>query len=227
MPHGVVPHRVALDGVVVDHGLVRAAGLGADGVRIPHVGMRRVGPYRAAAGALLPGSTAVTVAGLFVLPCLPVLPGGPVLVHRLVLLVLPSRPVLVGLEVLICLQSLSVLAFLAVAPVATGVCGRAEISGRGLAVLVGPASRGLLGGLRDRIHRDGELDVPAELLGERLGDKGPQPRLELFLDEFVRCRDERGVLHQPERAGELQPGALVRLDLEVSEPVKRSCPDLS
>jgi hypothetical protein len=51
---------------------------------------------------------------------------------------------------------------------------------------------------------------------ERVGDKGAQSRLELFLDELVGCCNQRGVLDEPERSRELEPGALVRLDLQVS-----------
>ena len=84
----------------------------------------------------------------------------------------------------------------------------------------GPRHRGL----RRRVDGDGELDVPAHLLGQRLGNQGAQPRLQLFLDELVRRGDERGVLHQAERPGEFQPGPLVRLDLQVGQPVEGSCP---
>ena len=80
-------------------------------------------------------------------------------------------------------------------------------------------------GLRRRVDGDGELDVAAELLGQRLGDQRAQPGLQLFLDELVRRGDEGGVLHQAERPGEFQPGPLVRLDLQVSQPVEGSCPD--
>ena len=79
-------------------------------------------------------------------------------------------------------------------------------------------------GLRRRVDGDGELDVAAELLGQRLGDQGAQPGLQLFLDELVRRGDEGGVLHQAERPGEFQPGPLVRLDLQVGQPVEGSCP---
>ena len=46
-----------------------------------------------------------------------------------------------------------------------------------------------------------------------------------LLDEFVGRGDQRGVLHQPERPGELQPGPLMRLDLQVGQSVEGSCPD--
>jgi hypothetical protein len=79
---------------------------------------------------------------------------------------------------------------------------------------------------RRGVDRDGELDVAAELLGKGLGDQGAQPGLQLFLDEFVRGGDEGGVLHQPEGAGLLQPGPLVRLDLKVAKTVQGPCPDV-
>ena len=79
-------------------------------------------------------------------------------------------------------------------------------------------------GLRRGIDGDGELDVAAEFLGQGLGDQGPQPGLELLLDELVRGRDQGGIFHQPERPGEFQPGALMRLDLKIGQPVEGSCP---
>jgi len=81
-------------------------------------------------------------------------------------------------------------------------------------------------GLGCRVDRDGELDVAAELLGQGLGDQGAQPGLQLFLDELVRRRDEGGVFHQPERPGKFQPGPLMRLDLQVGQPVEGSGPDI-
>ena len=92
---------------------------------------------------------------------------------------------------------------------------RAEVLAR-----PGPGHRGL----RRRVDGDGELDVAAELLGQGLGDQRAQPGLQLFLDELVRRGDEGGVLHQAERPGEFQPGPLVRLDLQVGQPVEGSCP---
>ena len=95
-------------------------------------------------------------------------------------------------------------------------CSRAEIL-----VRPGPGHRGL----RRRVDGDGELDVAAELLGQGLGDQRAQPGLQLLLDELVRRGDEGGILHQAERPGEFQPGPLVRLDLQVGQPVEGSCPD--
>jgi hypothetical protein len=79
--------------------------------------------------------------------------------------------------------------------------------------------------LRRRVDGDGQLDVPAELLGQGLGNQRAQPGLQLLLDELVGGGDQRRVLHQPERAGQLQPGPLMRLNLQVSKPVEGSCPD--
>jgi len=70
-------------------------------------------------------------------------------------------------------------------------------------------------GLRGRVDGDRELDIAAEFLGQGLGNQGAQSGLQLLLDELVRGGDQRGVLDQAERAGELQPGPLVRLDLKI------------
>jgi hypothetical protein len=78
--------------------------------------------------------------------------------------------------------------------------------------------------LRDRVHRDRELDVAAELLGEGLGDQGAQPGFQLFLDELVRGGNQGSVLDQPQRTSELEPRSLVRLDLKISQTVEGSCP---
>jgi hypothetical protein len=53
------------------------------------------------------------------------------------------------------------------------------------------------GGCRRGVDGDGELDAAAKLVGERVSDKGAQPRLELLLDELVGCCDQRGVLDEP------------------------------
>jgi len=79
--------------------------------------------------------------------------------------------------------------------------------------------------LRRRVDGDGQLDVPAELLGQGLGDQRAQPGLQLLLDELVRGGDQRRVLHQPKRAGQFQPGPLMGLNLQVSESVEGSCPN--
>src|SRR5215472_7690555 len=52
---------------------------------------------------------------------------------------------------------------------------------------------GEIGG-SDRIHRDGELDAPAELSGQCVGNQCTQPGLELLFNEFVRSRYQRCVL---------------------------------
>ena len=94
------------------------------------------------------------------------------------------------------------------------------VPGREVLARAGPGHRGL----RRRVDGDGQLDVAAELLGQGLGDQRAQPGLQLLLDELVRRGDEGGVLHQAERPGEFQPGPLVRLDLQVGQPVEGSCP---
>src|SRR5216683_3354362 len=77
---------------------------------------------------------------------------------------------------------------------------------------------------RGRIDRDGELDVAAEFPGEGVRDQGPEPRLQLLLDELVGRCDQGRVLDEPERSCQLEPGTLMRLDLHVSEPFQRSGP---
>ncbi len=59
-----------------------------------------------------------------------------------------------------------------------------------------------------------------------MGDQGPEPGFELFLDELVGGGDEGGVLDQAEGPGQPQPGALMRLDLEIGEFLKGSRPYL-
>src|SRR5215469_18897183 len=56
------------------------------------------------------------------------------------------------------------------------------------------------------IDRDGKLDAAAKLTGQRVGDQGAQPGLQLLLYELIRRGDQRRVLYQPERPRELQPG---------------------
>ena len=68
------------------------------------------------------------------------------------------------------------------------------------------AARGDRGG----VHRHRQLDAAAQFPGQRVGDQRPQPGLQLFLHELIRRGDERRVLDQPERPGQLEPGPLVR-----------------
>src|SRR5260370_555408 len=89
---------------------------------------------------------------------------------------------------------------------------------------LGRGGDGAAGGRGVDGHR--ELDVAAELAGERVGDQGPEPGFELFLDELVGGGDEGGVLDQAEGPGQPQPGALMRLDLEIGEFLKGSRPYL-
>ena len=86
-----------------------------------------------------------------------------------------------------------------------------------------PAPAAIAGRWRG-IDGDRELDVAAELLGKGLGEQGAQAGFQLLLDEFVGGGDQGGVLHQAERAGQLQPGPLVRLDLQVGQSVEGSSP---
>ncbi len=77
---------------------------------------------------------------------------------------------------------------------------------------------------RGRVDRDCELDAPGKLPRERVRDERAQSRLELLLHEFVRGRDEGSVLDQAKRPGQLQPGALVRLDLHAGQVGQRAGP---
>ena len=94
--------------------------------------------------------------------------------------------------------------------------GDVVVDGGSPAVLSGVCRDAQIGGGR-RVDRDSELDAPGELPREGVGDQRAQPRLELLLDELVRGRDEGSVLDQAKRPGQLEPGALVRLDLHVGE----------
>jgi hypothetical protein len=75
-------------------------------------------------------------------------------------------------------------------------------------------------GGRGRIDRDRELDVAGQFPGQRVGDEGAQPGLELLLDKIIRRGDQGGVLDQAKRPGELQPGTLMRLNLHAGEVCK-------
>ena len=90
------------------------------------------------------------------------------------------------------------------------------------------AGRGRRGWRADghRVNGHRELDVAAELPGQRMGDECAQPGLELLLDELVGRRDQRGVLDQAEWPGQPQPGPLVGFDMQVGELLQRPRPDL-
>jgi len=70
---------------------------------------------------------------------------------------------------------------------------------------------------RRRVDRHRQLDAAGQLPGQRVGDQRPQPGFQLLLDEVVGRRDQRGVLHQAQRPGQLKPCSLVRLDLHVGK----------
>jgi hypothetical protein len=71
-----------------------------------------------------------------------------------------------------------------------------------------------------RVNRDGDLDAAAELAGEHVGHQRAEPGFELLLDERVRRRDQRGVLHERQGPGELEPGELARLDVQFDEAIE-------
>ena len=75
-----------------------------------------------------------------------------------------------------------------------------------------------------RIYGYRNLDRPAEFPGEREGDERTEPGLQLFLHEGIRRRDQRRVLNEAERPGELEPGELACLEAHLGEPLKCSCP---
>ena len=89
-----------------------------------------------------------------------------------------------------------------------------------------PGRRRGRGGRGCGVDRDRELDVAAELAGQGMGDQRAQPGLELFLDELVGRGDERGVLDEPERPGQPQPGPLMWFDVQVRQLFQRPGPDL-
>jgi hypothetical protein len=90
----------------------------------------------------------------------------------------------------------------------------------------GGAEAGRRGGRdRGRVDGDRQLDVPAQLPGQRVGDQCAQPGFQLFLDELVGRGDQRGVLYQAKRPGELQPGPVRGLDLHAGQLVQRPGPN--
>ena len=67
------------------------------------------------------------------------------------------------------------------------------------------------GGSAGRVlELDGDADVAAELLGQRLGEHPAHPGLEHGLGELVGRGQHRGVLDQAQRAGQVQHGVLLR-----------------
>ena len=76
---------------------------------------------------------------------------------------------------------------------------------------VGSSSRRLGGASGGGVlELDGDPDVAAELLGQRLGEHPAHARLEHGLGEFVGGRQNGGVLDQPQRAGQVQHRVLLR-----------------
>jgi hypothetical protein len=63
---------------------------------------------------------------------------------------------------------------------------------------------------RGWLHGHGDADVAAVRRGQRLRDHRPQPGVEHVLGELVRRGEQRGVLDQAERAGQPDPGAVLR-----------------
>ena len=86
-----------------------------------------------------------------------------------------------------------------------GRLGRRPRPAGGLVVAV--LGRRLGGGV---LELDGDADVAAELLGQRLGEHPAHPGLEHGLGELVGRGEHRGVLDQPQRAGQVQHRVLLR-----------------
>src|SRR5215472_13921160 len=76
------------------------------------------------------------------------------------------------------------------------------------------------------IDNDRELNVTPKFAGQCIRDQNPQPVLKLVLCELVRRRDEGSVLDEAQGPSELEPCALVGLDLHVGEVVQGPGPDV-
>ncbi len=105
-----------------------------------------------------------------------------------------------------------------------GAVHRRQHRGRGVVGRLVGERGGIV--LRGRLHRHGDLDLAAELAGERLDDQRPQPGLQHVTGELVGGREQGGVSHQTERAGERHPRPLLGSEGVVREPGDRTRPHL-